>query len=84
MCSMKINAILKPLFLQAGLLLVDFKLEFGRFDGRVILGDEFTPDGCRIWDLETRRKLDKDRFRKDLGGVLEAYEEVCLRMGVNI
>lgn len=80
--SLKINEILKDLFLKAGMLLVDFKLEFGRVDGRIVLGDEFTPDGCRIWDVETRRKLDKDRFRKDLGDVLEAYEEVSQRLGV--
>jgi phosphoribosylaminoimidazole-succinocarboxamide synthase len=80
--SFKVNEVLKALFLDAGLLLVDFKLEFGRIDGRVILGDEFSPDGCRIWDIETRRKLDKDRFRQDLGGVLEAYEEVGARLGV--
>lgn len=80
--SFKINAILKPLFLEAGLLLVDFKLEFGRFENRVVLGDEFTPDGCRIWDVETRRKLDKDLFRKDLGDIIEGYGEVSRRLGV--
>ncbi|HBC56972.1 MAG TPA: phosphoribosylaminoimidazolesuccinocarboxamide synthase, partial [Gammaproteobacteria bacterium] len=61
---------------------VDYKLEFGSQDGEIYLGDEFTPDGCRLWDKETREKLDKDRFRKGLGGVVEAYEEVALRLGV--
>ncbi len=80
--SFKVNEVLKSLFLEAGLLLVDFKLEFGRIGDRIILGDEFTPDGCRIWDVETRRKLDKDRFRRDLGDVVEAYEEVSARLGI--
>ncbi len=78
----KINEILKPLFHDAGLLLVDYKLEFGRFNGQLVLGDEFTPDGCRLWDSKTRESLDKDRFRKDLGNVVEAYEEVAHRLGV--
>jgi len=64
------------------LLLVDYKLEFGRYHGQVVLGDEFTPDGCRLWDAATRNKLDKDRFRQGLGGVVEAYEEVAHRLGV--
>ena len=72
------------LFKDAGMLLVDYKLEFGRFNGEVLLGDEFTPDGCRIWDIDTREKLDKDRFRQGLGGVVEAYEEVAHRLGVNL
>ncbi|MCG6871582.1 MAG: phosphoribosylaminoimidazolesuccinocarboxamide synthase [Gammaproteobacteria bacterium] len=76
------NEVLKKLFADAGLLLVDFKLEFGRFDGKLVLGDEFTPDGCRLWDARTREKMDKDRFRRDLGGVVEAYEEVARRLGV--
>lgn len=80
--TLKINALLRPVFSNAGLLLVDFKLEFGRYEGRLVLGDEFTPDGCRIWDAETRTKLDKDRFRRDLGGVIEAYEQVAHRLGV--
>ncbi|MDZ7751233.1 MAG: phosphoribosylaminoimidazolesuccinocarboxamide synthase [Gammaproteobacteria bacterium] len=80
--TFRVNDILKRLFRSAGLLLVDYKLEFGAFDGEVLLGDEFTPDGCRLWDLETRRKLDKDRFRQGLGGVVEAYEEVAGRLGV--
>ncbi len=82
--SFKVNDVLKPLFLEAGLLLVDFKLEFGRYQGELVLGDEFTPDGCRIWDINTRKKLDKDRFRKDLGDVVEAYEEVAQRLGIAV
>jgi len=80
--SFRANAVLKDLFAAAGLLLVDFKLEFGRFHGELVLGDEFTPDGCRLWDATTREKLDKDRFRRGLGGVVEAYEEVARRLGV--
>jgi phosphoribosylaminoimidazole-succinocarboxamide synthase len=82
--TFKVNDILKALFLDAGLLLVDYKLEFGRFHGEIVLGDEFSPDGCRLWDAETRKKLDKDRFRQGLGGVVEAYEEVAHRIGVNL
>ena len=75
---------LNAVFYTIGLKLVDFKLEFGRYDGNLVLGDEFTPDGCRLWDTETRKKLDKDRFRHGLGGVIEAYEEVALRLGVDL
>ena len=77
-----VNDVLKKLFADIGILLVDYKLEFGDFEGKLVLGDEFTPDGCRLWDVETRKKLDKDRFRKDMGDVVEAYEEVALRLGV--
>lgn len=79
--TFRINDILKPLFLNANLLLVDYKLEFGDFQGQLVLGDEFTLDGCRLWDVETREKLDKDRFRQGLGGIIEAYEEVARRLG---
>lgn len=79
--TFKINDILKRLFLDAGLLLVDYKLEFGDFQGQLVLGDEFTLDGCRLWDVETREKLDKDRFRHGLGGLIEAYKEVAQRLG---
>ncbi|WP_455376819.1 phosphoribosylaminoimidazolesuccinocarboxamide synthase [Kaarinaea lacus] len=82
--TFKVNDVLKELFLKAGLLLVDYKLEFGDFKGQLFLGDEFTPDGCRLWDAETRNKLDKDRFRQGLGGVVEAYEEVAHRLGVKL
>lgn len=79
----KVNGVLKSLFDQAGMLLVDYKLEFGRAGGQVVLGDEFSPDGCRIWDKETRKKMDKDRFRQGLGEVIEAYEEVGRRLGIS-
>lgn len=80
--AFQVNDVLKALFFNADMLLVDYKLEFGVYQGRVVLGDEFTPDGCRLWDKETRKKLDKDRFRQGLGGVVEAYEEVGHRLGV--
>ncbi|MBZ0329845.1 phosphoribosylaminoimidazolesuccinocarboxamide synthase [Halomonas sp. ANAO-440] len=81
--TFKVNAVLKQLFADGGLLLVDYKLEFGLFKGRIVLGDEFSPDGCRLWDAKTRDKMDKDRFRQGLGGVIEAYEEVGRRIGVD-
>lgn len=77
-----VNDVLKELFAQGNMLLVDYKLEFGLFEGRVVLGDEFSPDGCRLWDKDTREKLDKDRFRQGLGGVVEAYEQVGQRIGI--
>jgi len=79
-----VNNVLKSLFADAGMLLVDFKLEFGRFGNQVVLGDEFTPDGCRIWDAQSRKKLDKDRFRQSLGNVVESYEEVAARLGIDL
>ncbi|MBH1969928.1 phosphoribosylaminoimidazolesuccinocarboxamide synthase [Moraxellaceae bacterium AER2_44_116] len=80
--SFQVNNVLKELFAAGNMLLVDFKLEFGEFHDRIILGDEFSPDGCRLWDKETRKKLDKDRFRQGLGDVVEAYEEVGHRLGI--
>ncbi|SFH92220.1 phosphoribosylaminoimidazolesuccinocarboxamide synthase [Modicisalibacter xianhensis] len=80
--TFKVNEVLKQLFLDGGMLLVDYKLEFGVFKGEIVLGDEFSPDGCRLWDEMTREKLDKDRFRQGLGGVIEAYEEVGRRIGI--
>lgn len=80
--SFKINAIMSELFDQAGFILVDFKLEFGLFKNKITLGDEFSPDGCRIWEKETFRKMDKDRFRQQLGDVVESYEDVARRIGV--
>ncbi|OCG16022.1 phosphoribosylaminoimidazolesuccinocarboxamide synthase [Gilliamella sp. App6-5] len=80
--SFKINTILTDLFDKAGLILVDYKLEFGLFKGEITLGDEFSPDGCRLWEKQTLKKMDKDRFRQGLGGVIEAYEEVAKRIGV--
>lgn len=79
----KVNDVLKALFAEGGMILVDYKLEFGLFNGEVVLGDEFSPDGCRLWDAETKEKLDKDRFRQGLGGVIEAYEEVGRRIGMD-
>ncbi|WP_458525576.1 phosphoribosylaminoimidazolesuccinocarboxamide synthase [Onishia taeanensis] len=79
----KVNDVLKALFDEGGMLLVDYKLEFGVFKGQIVLGDEFSPDGCRLWDAKTREKLDKDRFRQGLGGVIEAYEEVGRRIGIS-
>lgn len=78
------NDVLKKLFLAADILLVDFKLEFGRYGNEIMLGDEFSPDGCRLWDRTTRKKLDKDRFRRGLGDVIESYEEVARRLGVDL
>ncbi len=76
-----INEALKELFLKANLILADFKIEFGKdVDGNIILADEISPDTCRLWDKETGEKLDKDRFRRDLGGVSEAYHEVYNRL----
>ncbi len=81
----KVNAVLKPMFASAGIDLVDYKLEFGHPTddprGPLMLGDEFTPDGCRLWDAKTGEKLDKDRFRRDLGEVIEHYREVARRIG---
>ncbi|WP_048307652.1 phosphoribosylaminoimidazolesuccinocarboxamide synthase [Halomonas sp. PR-M31] len=81
--TFQVNDVLKQLFQDGDMLLVDYKLEFGVFDGEILLGDEFSPDGCRLWDAKTREKMDKDRFRQGLGGVIEAYEEVGRRIGVN-
>lgn len=79
--AQKINAVLKDYFFRRNLLLVDFKLEFGRNKaGKIRLADEISPDTCRLWDSETKEKLDKDRFRQDLGGVEEAYQEVLSRI----
>ena len=80
-----INDILSKLFLESGLTLVDFKVEFGLLKGsQIILADEFTPDGCRLWDVETGKKMDKDRFREGLGDVVESYHQVADRLGMNI
>ena len=77
----KINEVLIALFDKLGITLVDFKIEFGRTsDGEIILADEVSPDTCRLWDKQTNEKLDKDRFRRDLGKVIEAYEEILSRL----
>lgn len=81
--AMRVNELLKDYFLKRDLILVDYKLEFGLFDGEVILADEISPDTCRLWDVHTHEKLDKDRFRRDMGGVEDAYGEVYHRMGLD-
>ena len=82
--TLKTNSILVSLFDEADLILVDFKIEFGLSDGKIYLGDEFTPDGCRVWDKETKKKLDKDRFRLGLGDVVESYQEIAHRLGIDL
>ena len=79
--AFKINSVLKEYFKSLKVTLVDFKLEFGKVsDGTIVLADEISPDTCRFWDSETNEKLDKDRFRRDLGGVEDAYEEMMKRV----
>lgn len=79
----KVNDFLCKYFKEAGIELIDFKVEFGRYKGEIVLADEISPDTCRLWDLETHDKLDKDRFRRDLGNVEDAYKEVFKRLGIN-
>ena len=76
----QINDVLRPFFLEMGIKLIDFKLEFGIAEGELVLADEISPDTCRFWDAETNEKLDKDRFRRDLGNVEEAYHEILGRL----
>jgi phosphoribosylaminoimidazole-succinocarboxamide synthase len=84
--AIRINDFMCGMFAGVGIRLVDFKLEFGRLwegdDMRIVLADEISPDSCRLWDLKTNEKLDKDRFRRDLGNVEEAYQEVARRLGI--
>ena len=84
--ALRINDHLSGLFLGVGLRLIDFKVEFGRLfeddEMRIVLADEFSPDCCRLWDVKTNEKFDKDRFRRDMGGVREAYQEVARRLGI--
>ena len=84
----RVNDFLSGLFFGIGVRLIDFKLEFGRLedeDGyRIVLADEISPDNCRLWDAQTNEKMDKDRFRRDLGGLIEAYSEIARRLGINI
>ena len=84
--ALRINDFLGGLFLGVGIRLVDFKIEFGRLwsddEMRVVLADEITPDSCRLWDLQTNECMDKDRFRRDLGKIEEAYQEVARRLGI--
>ncbi|MEA5094623.1 phosphoribosylaminoimidazolesuccinocarboxamide synthase [Sedimentibacter saalensis] len=78
--ALKVNEVLKKFFLEINIKLIDFKLEFGLYEDKVILADEISPDTCRLWDADTNKKLDKDRFRRDLGGVEEVYQEVLERI----
>ena len=80
--TFKVNDVLKKFFDEAGIDLIDFKIEFGRYHGEIILADEISPDTCRLWDKETHEKLDKDRFRRDMGNVEDAYQEVFKRIGI--
>lgn len=80
--AFKVNEVMKKFFAEAGIELVDFKIEFGRYKGEIILADEVSPDTCRLWDIKTHEKLDKDRFRRDMGGVEDAYIEVFKRIGL--
>ena len=84
--ALRVNDFLVGLFLGVGIRLVDFKMEFGRLwqndEMRIVLADEISPDNCRLWDIRTNEKLDKDRFRRDLGGTAEAYQEVARRLGI--
>jgi len=86
--ALRVNDFLSGLFLGVGIRLVDFKCEFGRQwendQMRIILADEISPDCCRLWDIETQNKLDKDRFRRDMGGLVEAYQEVARRLGLHV
>lgn len=79
--TLRVNAILKPFLAERGIVLVDMKLEFGRYHGEIVLGDEICPDTCRFWDSSSGEKMDKDRFRRDLGRVEEAYQEIARRVG---
>ena len=80
--TFKVNDVMREYFDSLGIELIDFKIEFGRYHGQIILADEVSPDTCRLWDKETHEKLDKDRFRRDLGNVEDAYEEVFRRLGI--
>lgn len=80
--AFRVNEILKEEFLKVGLRLIDFKIEFGRYHGNIILADEISPDTCRLWDVDSGEKMDKDRFRRDLGNVEQAYNEVAARLGL--
>ena len=86
--SLRINDFLSGLFIAIGVKLIDFKLEFGRLeteDGvQIVLADEISPDNCRLWDSDTDEKMDKDRFRRDLGGLVEAYSEIARRLGLSL
>lgn len=78
--TLKVNELMKEFFLKLNVNLIDFKLEFGRYKGEIILADEISPDTCRLWEVGTNRKLDKDRFRQDLGGIEDAYQEILAKV----
>ncbi|MGF7143547.1 phosphoribosylaminoimidazole-succinocarboxamide synthase [Anaerotaenia torta] len=80
--AFKVNEVLRRYFESIGIELIDYKIEFGRYKGKIILADEISPDTCRLWDINTHEKLDKDRFRRDLGKVEDAYQEVFKRLGI--
>ena len=80
--AFKVNEVMRKYFAGLGIELIDFKIEFGRYHGEIILADEISPDTCRLWDKVTHEKLDKDRFRRDLGNVEAAYQEVFRRLGI--
>lgn len=80
--ALKVNEVMCEFFKSVNVELIDFKLEFGRFHGEILLADEISPDTCRFWDINTHEKLDKDRFRRDMGGVEEAYAEMMKRVGL--
>ena len=80
--AFQVNEVLVDFFKTINIELVDFKLEFGACDGEIVLADEISPDTCRLWDINTHEKLDKDRFRRDMGGVEDAYKEVFQRLGL--
>ena len=86
--ALTINTLLMKMFYKIDILLVDFKIEFGRYQSdekiKVILADEISPDSCRLWDMKSSEKLDKDRFRRNLGGLIEAYKEVATRLGIDL
>ena len=82
--ALEINTVLSSFFLELGIRLIDFKLEFGKDDaGTILLADEISPDTCRLWDQKTNEKLDKDVFRRDLGSLTDAYETILMRIGGN-
>ncbi|MDF2589957.1 MAG: phosphoribosylaminoimidazole-succinocarboxamide synthase [Anaerocolumna sp.] len=81
--AFKVNEVLCNYFAECGIELIDYKIEFGRSKGEIILADEISPDTCRLWDIQTREKLDKDRFRRDMGNVEDAYQEVLKRLGLS-
>jgi phosphoribosylaminoimidazole-succinocarboxamide synthase len=82
--SLKVNEVLRQVFSEAGLILVDAKYEFGMLGDQLVLGDEISPDSCRLWDALTKESLDKDRFRQNLGGVIDSYQEVAARLGLSL